>query len=49
MLTPSIGPFDDNRSIKSWSSVSIKIGASVKGLSWTIITYAHNLFGITSV
>ena len=37
-----IVPLEDNRSIKSWSSIAMKIGAYEKVLSLTVIPYAHN-------
>ena len=45
MVTPSIVPLEDNGIIKSWSSVAMKIGASEKGLSWTVIPYALSWLG----
>ena len=42
VVTPSIVSFEENEIIKSWSSVSMKIVASEKGLSSTIISYAHS-------
>ena len=49
VVTPSIVSFEENRSIKSRSSVDMKIGASAKGLSCNVIPYARNWLGFTSV
>ena len=45
--TPSIGHLEDNKIIKSWSSVATKIGASSKGLYLTVIPYARSWLGFT--
>ena len=49
VATPSIVPLKDNDSIKSWSSVAMKIGASARGLHWNVIPYAWNWLGFTRV
>ena len=49
VVTLIIVTLEDNGSIKSWFSVAMKIGASAKGLSWTVIPYASNWLVFTRV
>ena len=49
LMNPSIVPSEDSKNINSWSSVAMKVGASEKGLFWTVIPYAHSFLGFTRV
>ena len=49
VVNPSIVPSEDTGSIQSWSSVATKIEAYAKVLYWTVISYARNWLGFTSV